>query len=223
MPNPLFVKHVRDRVRAWTSAFETAGEVPHNLLKGRLRELLASTLLVGVLPEGFHLGAGIITDANGAFSAEADLIIYDRQRFPSVMYDEKNGVFPIEACHYVFEIKSTITKDEVDETIVKGRKLRALAGPQPHFALIAYTSDLSKKDELDRYRECDADYKSRPAVNLILVVGRFYGYFDGARWNLWPSCDGEHEVRGFLGGLINTLLVSRQKPYNKVPGYYILP
>ena len=81
-----------------------ASRVRHSGLIGRIRELAAEQILRPALPAAFDIGTGKIVDRDAALSAEVDLVIYNRDLLPALMYSDRDGIYPIESTYYAFEI-----------------------------------------------------------------------------------------------------------------------
>jgi hypothetical protein len=188
-------------------------------LLGVVREIFVADLLKPLLPPGFEIGRGQIIDSKGGYSAECDVIVYNRAILPPILYDEKVGLFPLEACIYAIEVKSTLTSEELDDTIRKSRKLWSLTPMaegdfRPRPALFAFNSDLTSKSELERYLEKDPqpyaapNSNPNPACLITCVVGRSYDFWHGEKsaWRSTPRQDEFDEVVGFLSGVVNTLV-----------------
>lgn len=213
-------KLLRDRLladidRCLTEA-RNCSQLDHPGLVGKVRQILVEMLLVPVLPDGFRIGAGKVTDSNGSLSAETDVIIYDRRSVPPVLYDEKHGLFPIESVYYVIEVKSRLSAAEFEKSVQNGIQLRSLAGRQPHLTLFAYGSDLTEGKDSTRFIQGQKDMRVPLPVNIFCVAGREYGY-----WNQVAPVEQDDEIVFFLVGVINTLVKEvRSQEEQLEPGWY---
>ena len=106
MPNQIYRDKMINNIQYAVNEARTAAKVDHPGLTGRIRELAADKILRPVLPAAFAIGTGKIVDRNASLSAETDLVIYNRDLLPPVMYSDRDGIFPIESTYYTFEIKS---------------------------------------------------------------------------------------------------------------------
>ena len=203
-------------------AREAAAAMGHAGLKGRVREIAMSKVFSPFLPAGFDCGTGKITDCLEHRTNEIDVIVFDRRSVPSFLFDEKTGLFPVEACAYAVEVKSTLTATEVKDAVGKGEntnRLKRSPSPGPDGTVIfgrgtvcgvlfAFDSDLTSKTELERYAEIDPNWATRPMFQVICVLGR--GYWRFGDKNVWheqiadPKAPYE-ELVGFLTGFTNTL------------------
>lgn len=217
-------KLLRDRLladieRCLTEA-RNCSQLNHAGMVGKVRQILVETLLVPLLPDGLRIGTGKVTDSNGSLSAETDVIIYDRRSVPPVLYDEKNGLFPIESVYYVIEVKSTLTAAEFEKSIQNGSQLRSLVGRQPHSALFAFGSDLKEAKDSERFVQRQKDIRVPLPVNVFCVAGREYGYWNQV-WKLFAPAEPHDEIVAFLVGVINTLVKDVQNREGRLdPGWY---
>jgi hypothetical protein len=217
-------KLLRDRLladidRCLTEA-RNCSQLKHAGLVGKVRQILVETLLIPLLPDGFRIGTGKVTDSRGSLSSETDVIIYDRRSVPPVLYDEKHGIFPIESVYYVIEVKSTLSGAEFERSIQNGVQLRSLVGRQPHSALFAFGSDLKEGKDSDRFIQRQKDMRVPLPVNIFCVAGREYGHWNQV-WNLFAPAEQHDEIVAFLVGVINTLVKEVRSQEGRLePGWY---
>lgn len=229
MPNNLFRQRALSLIEAAKREFLEITEIDHPGLRGRVREIAVERLIRPFLPAPFDIGTGKIVDANGKQSSETDVIIYSRDILPSIMYSERDGLFPIESTFFSIEIKSRLTSVELNDAIKKAERLAGLdylygyhtddAQQVEHKfmttmpLLFAFDSDLTVegKDELQRYMEKDIDWLSSPKLKAICVLGRGMWLHDNynRRWHFHPPSKEHDEVLDWLSILINTLPKSR--------------
>lgn len=222
---------------------DDAGKVDHSGLAGQFREIVLSKMLVPILPPEVKCGTGKLTDMNGKLTKQIDIILYSKQILPPSLYDEKNGIFPVESCLYSIEVKSTVTSQELKLAIENARSIRKLsllptthlvAGDEitkptvfPITALFGFSSDLSGngKNDLDRYREWDEKADEDPAIGVICIRGKGYWYFSGRKskqWKYFPSTSDFEEVLCFFGGLTNTIPQILSRKGRPKFGHYLL-
>jgi len=247
----------RDRliaaIRGAWDEHEAAKGVTHGGVKGRAREIIAANrILRPLLPWSVGLGTGLIVDHVGGQSAETDLVLYDRALLPGSMYDDSFGLFPLDACLAVIEVKSTLSRHKLEEAISNARKLTELqyaevgptiigggnpqaaklelGGAQPSPALrllFAFETDLGgngSKSEIDRYHECDANSKSDPALRMICVQRRGCWYFSANEWHhVAPTADHDEVIYCVLL-LLNSLAgISRSRGLPRIGQYLVMP
>jgi Domain of unknown function (DUF6602) len=138
--NPLYAADLRVRIEAALASAEHAVAIDHPGLVGTIREILVRELLRPILPPNVSIGTGKIVDHVGTASAEVDIVLYDRSLMPPLLYGQSGdlGVFPVEACIYAIQVKSTSTAGNLDQVIEQGRSLgdltylREACGPNGH-------------------------------------------------------------------------------------------
>jgi len=125
-----------------------------------------------LLPPHIAIGKGKIVDQVGNQSAEIDVVIYDRSVLPALLYDDAGlGIFPVEACLYAIQVKSTSSRENLLDVVSKGKSLadlvhlREACGGRGNPvrpvipAYFAFKSDLrpptggSEIPEMERWRE----------------------------------------------------------------------
>lgn len=187
MPNKLYRKLIHDRIQAFLRESETADLLTHLGMRGGIRESALGKLIADLLPVDWGIGSGKVIDSSDSQSAESDLIIFYKRVLPPIFFSasENTGVFPLESCGFVFEVKTKSTATEIRTTIKKFNTLKNMQAIRPktdgvqeyvirpirvYFAL---DSDLKEDtSELERYIQYDDEHKSNPAIEIICVVGK---------------------------------------------------
>ncbi len=182
MPNPLYAADFSVRIESTLAAARHAAAIDHPGLVGSIREILVRELLQPILPPNIGIGTGKIVDHVGVASAEIDIVIYDRALMPPLLYGASGdpGVFPVEACIYAIQMKSTSSATNLSQVIEQGRSLgqltylREACGPNGNPinrvmpVYFAFNSDLAaptdgqdKAPEITRWcgRHDPADYQ----------------------------------------------------------------
>jgi hypothetical protein len=128
MPSPLFVNDLRLRVESALAAARHAMDLSHPGLTGTVREILVRELIRPLLPPQIAVGTGKIVDHVGNASGEIDIVVYDRSVLPPLLYapDGVLGAFPLEACLYALQVKSTSSLANLRDVIRQGRSLADL-------------------------------------------------------------------------------------------------
>jgi hypothetical protein len=244
MTNQLFRDRLVNSIRHAISEAQNASKVEHSGVRGRIREIAASSIFLPMLPGGFEIGTGKICDRHGQQSPETDLIIYNRAILPPVLYSERDGLFPIEASFYAVEIKSVITATEVRDAIRKGKAIldldyemplgpdsvtgKALVNKPVLLSLFGFDSDLAQSGmtEIQRYANYDPLWNTDPVLRVICVIGRGYWYFkrDRAGWVFHPATELHDEVIDFVGNIGNSLTrkVSAREREGQPLGQYLM-
>jgi hypothetical protein len=243
MANPLVTEIVRARVKAALDAARSLAGVDHSLVKGRLRELVIDQLLRPVLPPSFGLGTGIIVDSIGGTSGEIDIVIFNREILMPLLFSERDGVFPVEACLYAIEVKSSLELRHLAETVDKFGKLKQLQKLtnanrfEPIGTLLAFGDRISNnRDEVLRHYDA-IDCESPPLVRVCCIGDRGYWFFSSPEnsWRVFDEDQDHSAIVRFLGGLANTITsndwspirrgqLQRGNPLASVGfGHYIIP
>jgi len=172
-------------------------------VKGRLRELVIDQLLRPVLPPSFGLGAGIIMDSHGNSSGEIDVVIFNKDILPPLLFNEREGVFPVEACLYAIEVKSTLEVAHIDETVDKFRKLFRLTRLRVVYWRTRQHSQILARRVVCIFRELHhrgrlAGFTARGAAGSsecyhVMLLDR------GLPWHYCPSAQREANVQ--IGGI----------------------
>jgi hypothetical protein len=109
----------------FSADFLKTDQFKHALTKGEEREAPIQKFLLQNLPEGFGIISGEAVDPWGEHSPQLDLIVFDRIRnIP--FYSGKAAILPAEALLASFEIKSILTKAEIERSLKAAMKLKSL-------------------------------------------------------------------------------------------------
>jgi len=221
MPESVLALNVIDLVENCIRKAALASKVEHHGLAGDIREIFLSDLLIPLLPQDFKIGTGKIIDRKGELSQQTDIIIYNRKRFPAIMFDSKKGIFPIDSVYYSIEVKTTVTATELKNTIEKAKTLRQLNGEQPNFVLFGFNTDVkTAQSDLARVSTYQTGFE-KPPLNIYCNVDQGYCFYDKKEWKIHSNCKRHAEVIGLIIGIINTLVNSRLKAINVPPGKYL--
>src|SRR6266508_4002978 len=242
----LIREFVMQDISAALESFEITKKVEHQGLKGKAREIFVQKLFESLLSHDFRFGSGTITDRHGKQARETDVILYCPEIMPARDPDEAAGYFPVEACIYTIEVKSTVSKAEISDAIKKGQALdqlesiffsnRGPASTRPITVLFGFSSDLKSgpDQEFNRFRsminEAGLNRFGLPSVRVFCIVGKGYWYFapgnvDGKDGHYWFSsgATGEHpEMRALISGMINTIRSEKLARYGLPFGSYLL-
>jgi hypothetical protein len=237
MSNKIYRDRIINQINYAVKESENAAQVEHPGLVGRIRELAASHIFGPSLPSGFEIGTGKICDRTGTQSGETDLIIYNKGILPPVMYSERDGVFPVEACFYSIEVKSKSTASTIQDAIQKGKQIlqldyeNASADRPLNISVVvltyfAFDSDLSDSgmSELQRYANYDPQWRETPILKAMCVVGKGYWYHDynNKRWVFHHATPTHDEVVDLVAGTVNTLALARLHPRQAKLGHYLM-
>jgi len=113
--------------------FEISAQIRHSGTKGTAREnVLREFLKAGRLPYKYAIGSGEVVGRVKDTSRQCDLIIYDRENGVTLLRDESVQVYPIDCVYGIVEVKSSLSKAELLDSL---EKIKALKEMKPHGAI----------------------------------------------------------------------------------------
>lgn len=100
--------------------FEKTKSITHNLTKGEARESsVLENFLKPYLPSRYSIGRGIIVDIEDNASKQQDLVIFDAFNSPILENLESSMLFFPESVFATIEVKSLLTKNELEDVLKK--------------------------------------------------------------------------------------------------------
>jgi hypothetical protein len=106
----------RETSKKLLSDFNISAQINHSGLTGTYREdAIKNFLKEGRLPSKFGVGSGEIVGPTSNISRQSDLVIFDRQNCPVLVFGDSIQVFPSEAVYGVIEVKSQLSKQKLME------------------------------------------------------------------------------------------------------------
>lgn len=114
---------IEHKIRTSYELYKAAGLLDHGGEKGSLRELFLIDLIQSIIPHQFGIGSGIIVDKWKRQSKQHDIIVYDKRLIPPLLTEGRGGIFPVDSVLRVVEIKSTLTKNDVEQYIAQSWEL----------------------------------------------------------------------------------------------------
>lgn len=112
--------------------------MPHMGERGRIAEEIIKSILTRILPKRFSIGTGVVISASGDCSPQIDIVIYDNFHNAPLLSEFGACLFPVEIVHATIEVKSVLTKKELEKSLAAIRELRSL-GKHRHYVVPAYT------------------------------------------------------------------------------------
>lgn len=101
-------------------------KIEHMGLRGGAREDVLKEVIRKLVPEKYRVGNGIIVDAYGTQSRQQDLFIFDAFNSPIFMKTESSSVIPVESVYATVEVKSTLSKQTLQQSINNLRSVKTL-------------------------------------------------------------------------------------------------
>jgi len=100
--------------------------IGHPGAKGSATEESWREMLGEYLPKRYCVSKAFVIDADGARSDEIDLVIYDQQYSPFLFKQDGAVFIPAESVYAIFEIKQSLTAENVKYAIEKAASVRRL-------------------------------------------------------------------------------------------------
>ena len=98
----------------------------HPVEKGDASETIWIDLLNRYLPKRYQTQKAYVVDAEGSFSEQIDIVIFDRQYSPIIFQFQGATIVPAESVYAVFEAKQSINADQIAYAHRKVRSVRNL-------------------------------------------------------------------------------------------------
>ena len=141
MPSAVFQALSKQKVDSFCSSFKTIAKelfqddsshtLRHPAEFGAYRERACADFLRLFLPTYLSIGSGFLINKNDQISTQCDLVIYDPQYTPLVEDAEKRRFFPVETVAAIGEVKSSLSKQDLLNALVKlaiAKQLRIIDG-----------------------------------------------------------------------------------------------
>ena len=239
MANPRFRAWVAGRIAEALNIHQQAKQEKHPGLAGLAREIAINLLLRPLLPPDVGISTGKIVDSYGCESTQLDIILHDTNILPAAVFGPGFGLYPIEACLYVIEVKSTMTAKSASEVRSAAQKLAGLrpipgvvgvpqplgtgvqivpattgGGYFPNYSCFAFSTDLAPSTPLEHERErILTGIDNHHELHLCSICVAERGTSSWSRhtrcWVDRPVSDEHDEVVYFLSTLLNTLAKMR--------------
>jgi hypothetical protein len=121
----------RDPKRRTTLHQQTVGELRESAIQASLRQ---------ILPDGFDICSGFVTDAFNVLSPQLDIIVYQRGALSPIFLHENDAIVPVELFRVGIEVKSTLRLGKDDTT------LQQIAAQAESLAHMKYSSFLANRE-----------------------------------------------------------------------------
>ncbi len=178
--------------------FEISSEINHAGSRGSAREgYLKEFLQSGRLPRKYAIGSGEIVGRTSNTSKQSDLIIYDNLNGISLVYDESTQVYPIDCIYGIIEVKSSLSKAELIDSLEKIKSFKSMSPrgnisrhqSKPFGMIFAYAL---AKNSLDSINENIIEWERNnssdhwPNYVCVIDIGTIYHY---KKMNVCTSSD----------------------------------
>jgi hypothetical protein len=176
--------------------FDASKGFAHSGIKGEERAEALAAFLKSRLPPAFGITTGEVIDSGDRRTGQLDLIIYDQTVTQPVHAGRKNELYPCEAVYAVIEVKSLLSRAEMEICVKAAQKLRRLRPFRERFVdsrtmgthadrgahrcmyiIFAFATDLSEADwpqaEYDRLLEVAAKQETPLSyIDRLMVLDR---------------------------------------------------
>jgi hypothetical protein len=177
-----------------------AAQAEHPTLIGDTREILFRDVLgKNLLPARYGIGNGRVVGIDGRLSREVDIVFYDAFDCPRFAATAENAIYPSLGVHGIAEIKSTLDKTTLEDSLAKlhvfkdlysneqshsfGTRhiIRPLAEPKPFGMIFAYRALTSLETLLRNLTAFEKDVGPALRCDLVVVheVGLLARTYDG--------------------------------------------
>lgn len=106
--------------------YELTDHIDHMGVRGSSREDVLKFYIKQLLPERFAVGNGVVTDVNGTQSKQQDFFVYDAFNSPVFLHTESSSIVPIESVYATIEVKSTLKKDTLIQSVNNIKSVKEL-------------------------------------------------------------------------------------------------
>lgn len=108
--------------------------MPHRGERGRIAEEIIKNVLAKILPKRFSIGTGVVFSANKEASSQTDIVIYDNFYNSPLLSEFGSCMFPVETVFATIEVKSTLDKAELRDSMDAIMKMRSV-GKERHYVV----------------------------------------------------------------------------------------
>ena len=163
----------------------TTEKLEHMGLRGTARESLLKEVISQLIPEKYRIGSGTIVDVHETQSKQQDLFIFDAFNSPVFLKMESNSVVPVESVYATVEVKSTLTRDTLRQSIENIRSVKTLEHNELQNSpivfsrhnlimgcIFSYTSDSSIETVARNVDEICADIPKNQQPNIVCIFDK---------------------------------------------------
>ncbi|MCQ4088448.1 DUF6602 domain-containing protein [Saccharibacillus sp. JS10] len=167
----------REASKKLISDFNISAQINHSGSTGTYREgSLKRFLEDGRVPRKYSIGFGEIVGSNSDTSKQADLIFYDKENCPVIVFGESIQVFPSESVYGVIEVKSKLSKQKLIEgleNIASYKKLvpKNNSATRPFGIIFAYSLGGNSLESLEKnLKEYESKVDCDLWPNMVVVL-----------------------------------------------------
>jgi hypothetical protein len=168
------------------ASFEKTGRIPHAGSKGATREERLLLFLQERLPRAASaVGSAEVVAADGTSAGQCDVLIVNPE-MPPFFSDGRHSVYPSEAVHGVFEVKSSLNKTELRSALDKISVVKSL--PRVHFHPDPYNRHFERHGErLDHMPLSGFVFAYTASTKLETLTSNLIDWCDSHPRGVWPD------------------------------------
>lgn len=117
---------ISSRLKSLISQYESVESISHMVTRGQLREGFLIDFFREVIPQKLSINSGIICDAFGSTTTQLDFIVTDESLLPSIGFEGRIAVVPVESALMSAEIKSTLTTSALEQVKIQNDSVYTL-------------------------------------------------------------------------------------------------
>ena len=176
-------KHLRDEFE------EIKKNDPHYGQRGAETEDVLKDFLNKHLPKRFAADTGIVIDHEDNISSQTDVIVYDSDNSPVYRAGSKLMILPSDNVASVIEVKSNLTKAELEDATKKISSVKKLKRSpitdvdqpvtfsplimtKPYGIVFAYESKTSLEALAENLKEINSKYPSTEWIDMVVVLDK---------------------------------------------------
>jgi hypothetical protein len=184
------------------SEAQLAGLLDHGTLIGMAREFFVSRVLRSVLPPTLHFGTGQIIAANGDYSSQVDVVVYDG-RYPVMETQPGHGLYLIDGVVAAIEVKSEITGEKLRGALDNCHAVNRMFAPGkfPQTYVFGFKCGLSIDTCATHVREWwnVIEKTEQPTLPAIVVAGPHVGIASGSLFQIGATDPPRGVTRVLMG------------------------
>lgn len=168
-------EYIRILGRELVSEFEKAGIMTHPGAVGAGRETSAKQKLKQILPAGVGVGSGFVIDSFGHTSRQCDIILYEENFVLHVSpnLDAENTYYNCESVIAVGEVKSIVTRKELEDSLDKLSIIKSLQRKDDGNSLRKYLSSQALMESFEKSRPYEPKNDTKKQIFTFLLCQRF--------------------------------------------------
>lgn len=161
-------------------------QIPHMGDRGKNREEIFKNFLEKHLPSKYGIGSGQAVSVDKQISKQLDCVIYAKSSCP-LWYNESTQIFPAESVCSVIEIKSSLNKYQLEQSVENIRSVKRLpklggerplssgvivsgSNPPTLGAVFSYSSNTSLETLRDNLNVLNKEIPVNERISLVCVL-----------------------------------------------------